>query len=87
MQELEAKKWKAGVSDEAWKIAIDARDIGRVEEIVTALDSILFPYDHSENFEDRCEKIAKMNSADIATALLKYRESHIQSIRNGMTKK
>lgn len=77
------KRWKAGVADTAWKVAVCANDAKMVETTLSWLGYVL---DGSQSEADTIELLRKLSGQEIVKALLDYRERALTSIEAAIRK-
>lgn len=79
----DAKKWKAGTADAAWKINICARDAMRAEDLLHGIAYILT--DSGTADLDQCAAaLSELSGRQICEGLLAYRNKAIDAIRAGI---
>ncbi len=84
----QVKKWKPGVADADWKVAISERDIANAERGIGFIADVLGfdPGGPIENYvEAQVAFIGQFSGAQIAKALNDYRQSAQLSIAKGKT--
>ena len=77
------RKWSAGVADEVWKVVICARDVQRAEDLLSGLAYIL-DNPGAAGVDGYADVIRRFSGAQIADALIAYREAALQSVANGL---
>lgn len=80
------KQWKTGVADNAWKVAISARDAARAEDIAGYLTYIMTSL-VNVGFEQQLAAIAGFSGEQIAKALFDQREQAMLAIEAGLSQR
>lgn len=77
------KIWKAGKADEAWKIMVCARDAERAKDLILGVAYILDNPGHV-SLDESADVLRRFTGAQIADALIAYRNSAMLSVANAI---
>ena len=78
------KVWKDGSADDAWKIAICARDSERVRDVIMFLDAVLCEGDAAKTPEAAIERLRRLTMDEALDGLVDYHESAKRSVAKGL---
>jgi len=70
------KRWCAGVADEAWKVAICARDAAEAGNLLASLASLLV--------DGNVDALKQMSGREIVDGLIARQKASMESIENGL---
>jgi hypothetical protein len=78
------KKWNAGVADETWKVIVCARDLSRVDDLLSALSYYLT--DAGDDTQRGLSIVREMSGSTIIDALEAHKRTSLMSVQSALSK-
>lgn len=83
-QSVQPKKWKAGIADETWKVIICARDLQRVDDLLSGLSYFLTTA--GGNTEKGIAQVRGFTGAEIIDALEAHKRTSALTVASALAK-